>query len=178
MDKLRHLIEGKELYIWGAGNQGRGMARVLIENNIIPAGYIDSSPEMIGQTLNQLKVETPRFLAKGSKKNTFIIISAFFYEQEIATTCNAYGLINGIDFIHYSQLKSRDYSIDISGACNLSCLSCPRASKKKDAPSSGMMSLENFINVLDKIRREDPFVGNIQLYQWGEPWFNKVSSAR
>lgn len=173
METLRHHLAGKELYLWGAGNQGRGMARVLIENNIIPAGYIDSSPEMAGQSLTQIKVETPDILTKKVKEKIFIIISAFFYEQEIASTCNRYGLTKGSDFIHYSQLKFRDYSIDISGICNLNCLSCPRASKRKDAPASGMMSLENFKQVITKIRREDPFVGNIQLYQWGEPTLNK-----
>ena len=36
-----------------------------------------------------------------------------------------------------------------------------------------MMSLDNFRQVIDKIKTEDPFVGNIQLYQWGEPSLNK-----
>lgn len=36
-----------------------------------------------------------------------------------------------------------------------------------------MMNLATFKMVLAKIRREDPFVNNIQLYQWGEPTLNK-----
>ena len=36
-----------------------------------------------------------------------------------------------------------------------------------------MMDMDTFKLVLAKIRREDPFVGNIQLYQWGEPTLNK-----
>ena len=35
------------------------------------------------------------------------------------------------------------------------------------------MGLESFKQVVDKIRREDAFVGNIQLYQWGEPTLNR-----
>jgi len=36
-----------------------------------------------------------------------------------------------------------------------------------------MMSLDIFKDVLAKILSEDPFVRNIQLYQWGEPTLNK-----
>jgi hypothetical protein len=36
-----------------------------------------------------------------------------------------------------------------------------------------MMRLDTFKKVITKIRQEDPFVGNIQLYQWGEPTLNK-----
>lgn len=35
------------------------------------------------------------------------------------------------------------------------------------------MSFENFTKVIDKIKKEEPFVRNVQLYQWGEPTLNK-----
>jgi hypothetical protein len=172
VNDIKHLIAGRDLYLWGAGNQGRGMARVLIQNSIGPVGYIDRSPDLTGKTIGRIKVERPNIL-KNTSKNIFVIITTFFYEQDIASILKSYGLKHGTDFIHYSQLKPRDYSIDISGTCNLRCLSCARASFGRRASSPGMMSLESFKQVIDKIKREDPFVGNIQLYQWGEPTLNR-----
>ncbi len=173
INKLRSLIIGKKLYIWGAGNQGRGIARVLRANNIVPAGYIDSSSDMVGKVFLGLTVSSPEVISQRQDGSLFIIISAFFYENEIGEICRSRGLQQDRDFIHYSTLKPRDYSIDISGSCNLHCISCPRASRDKKKISGGLMSFEKFQQVIGKMKREDPFVGNIQLYQWGEPTLNK-----
>ncbi len=172
LNKLRIILQNKNLYIWGAGNQGRGIARILHENGIIPSGYIDNSYDMSGQSIAGIRVESPSIISEIPEGKLFIIISVFFYEQEISDTCQKYGLKQGEDFIHYSSLKPRDYSIDISGSCNLKCISCPRASKTKNSPSVKLMPLEAFCKIIDKIKVEDPFVGNIQLYQWGEPTLN------
>lgn len=173
LNKLRSLIEGKQLYIWGAGNQGRGIAQVLRANNISPVGYIDSSPDMFGKVLSGLTVSSPKIISQKQVVPFFIIISSYFYEKEIGAICTFHGLLQDKDFVHYSTLKPRDYSIDVSGSCNLQCISCPRSSREEKKPSAGMLSLETFQQVVGKIKKEDPFVGNIQLYQWGEPTLNK-----
>lgn len=173
LEKLRNTAAEKNLYIWGAGNQGRGMNRVLRENGFAPLGYIDNSPEMIGREVSGVRVESPNIISEIPKENLFIVISAFFYEQEISDICRSHGLKQGENFIHYSALKPRDYSMDISDSCNLRCISCPRASRRNTVAAGALMSLESFRAVIDKLKSEDPFVGNIQLYQWGEPTLNK-----
>jgi len=173
IDNLRTLIGERELYIWGAGNQGRGLARVLQENDFSVEAFIDSSPNVIGVKLAGICVENPELILSGDTDRIFIIIAVFFYEKEISDICTKYGLLKGRDFIHYSLLKPRDYSIDVSGNCNLRCISCPRGSLNTKKPSFGIMSLDNFKKVIDKLKIEDPFVGNIQLYQWGEPTLNR-----
>lgn len=177
IDLFRSLIAGRSLYIWGAGNQGRGIARVLRANNISPAGYIDSSPNLIGKVFTGLEVSSPSIISGRGEEPLFVIISAFFYEKEIGEICRSHGLQEDEDFIHYSTLKPRDYSIDVSGGCNLHCISCPRAAGDPRRPSPGLMSFETFQLVIEKIKREDPFVGNIQLYQWGEPTLNRKLPA-
>ncbi len=171
LEQLQENIVGRKVYIWGAGNQGRGIARVLSHNHIDITGFIDSSIDLSGKDVTGIPVLPPVELEESSPGHVFIIIAVFFHSQAISDDCLAMGLKEGQDFIQYWLLKPRDYSIEISGHCNLRCIACPRGTGKHS--SGGMMSLDDFKLVIDKMKREDPFVGNVQLYQWGEPSLNK-----
>ena len=67
------------------------------------------------------------------------------------------------------------YNIEIVGACNLKCPSCPVGntpmSTLGEARPKGVMPLEKFRRILDKIRREHPAPPNtvVRLFNWGEP---------
>lgn len=172
LKQLHKKIAGRKVYIWGAGNQGRGIAQVLISHQVVLAGFVDSSIDLADKEVAGLPVLPPNVLNNYSPEQVFVIISVFFHAQTIRNDCQAIGLTEDTDFIHYWILKPRDYSIDISGYCNLHCIACPRGSGKHVSPG-GMMSLDHFKKVLHKIKTEDPFVGNVQLYQWGEPSLNK-----
>ncbi len=116
----------------------------------------------------------PEHLQKKSAKDTFfVIIAAFFFKHEIAEYLESQGFSKDSGYISYDTLKPHDYVIEISGACNLRCIACPRADSHSATRPPVMMSLENFRRIIAKIRREDPFTGNVQLYQWGEPTLNK-----
>ncbi len=108
-----------------------------------------------------------------AQKSLFIITAAFFYERDIATLLEARGFVHGVSFLPYSALKPRDYAIEVSGLCNLRCIACPRSSRPPEGRNACMMPMETFTRIIAKIRREDPFVSNLQLYQWGEPILNK-----
>jgi MoaA/NifB/PqqE/SkfB family radical SAM enzyme len=61
------------------------------------------------------------------------------------------------------------YLIDVVGACNLKCPSCP-VGNYAEQPAKGFMSVEFFEKVLEKLSAEHP--GKrlfIDLYNWGEP---------
>jgi len=65
------------------------------------------------------------------------------------------------------------YLIDIVGSCNLKCPSCP-VGNYEEQPSKGLMSLETYIKILNKIYKEHP--GEkifVDLYNWGEPGLHK-----
>jgi len=164
----------RPIYIWGAGNQGRGICRALERYGVSVSGFIDRSPVLVQSGALGYAVISPDritdLLSAGAKP--FIIIAAFFFEKEIADECRRAGLVENEDFIPYSTIKPHDYSVEISGFCNLRCMSCPRAVKDRRRPPEGFMSLEIFGKVLDKIISGEPLVGNIQLYQWGEPLLN------
>jgi len=165
---------GRALYIWGAGNQGRGLCQAFIRQGIKPFGFIDTSSEM--QKLEPLGVQvfSPESVlqSKAISKKPFIIIASFFFETEIAQLCQNAGFVKFTDFIPYTAIKPFDYAVDISGICNLRCMSCPRAQRADERSEEGFMAYDTFTMVLDKIIAEDPFAGSIQLYQWGEPLLN------
>jgi MoaA/NifB/PqqE/SkfB family radical SAM enzyme len=167
--------QGRPLYIWGAGNQGRGLCRVLEGQRIAVEGYIDSSPQLHGTADNGRTIYAPANVLNSNSApdaRPFIIIASFFFDDQIAKKCEAAGLARGEDFISYTAIKPFDYAVDISGFCNLRCLSCPRAQRSDQHPKEGFMSPETFKLVAEKIKCEDPLAGSLQLYQWGEPLLN------
>lgn len=169
--RLLTCCKGRPLYIWGAGNQGRGLATVFEQHGVALTGFIDSSGLVQGTTVHGLPVENPERLLTVAlqQQNPYIIIASFFHTAAIMQRCHDAGLKETVDFIPYTKLKPYDYAVDISGYCNLHCSSCPRAERGSDHPPEGFMPLASFEKVVDKIISEDPFAGSIQLYQWGEP---------
>jgi MoaA/NifB/PqqE/SkfB family radical SAM enzyme len=168
---FKERIKSRDVYLWGAGQQGRGMQRLLEREGIPFAGFIDSSVGLQATNVQGAIVHSPGVLRDNPR--AFVIASAFFYDDAIRAQCESYGLGFGKDFVSYKDLKPLDYAVEISGVCNLVCMSCPRSARFEQHPTKGFMSVEVFEEVLDKILKEDPFVGNIMLYQWGEPLLNK-----
>lgn len=173
-DAIWEKLSDRELYVWGAGQQGRGIVPLLDRKGFVVKGFIDSSSQMQGQTLSGYPILAPAsaLFVENNRTKPLVIIASFFFEDDIRKECLALGLDKDSDIISYKSLKPFDYAVDISGGCNLRCISCPRASRKERHPPVGFMSPETFELVLEKILREDPFVGSLQLYQWGEPLLN------
>lgn len=172
------VAEGRKIMVYGAGGQGRGVVHTLQQCGIEPGGFIDRNPDLQGRTIAGLPVLTPAVLSEPDAPDAlFVIIAAYFFEREISAYLDASGFTHGLNYLPYSALKPRDYAVEVSGVCNLRCISCPRAERRPAQRNLAMMDLESFKQVIGKIRREDPFVGNIQLYQWGEPTINKDLAA-
>lgn len=174
LESLRAVIGNRQIIVYGAGNQGRGIAKTLRDHGFEPEGFIDKNPALHNRILAGLPVHPPEYIAgRNAADSFFVVIASFFFEREIAEKLELLGFSKGSSYISYSELKPRDYVVEVSGACNLRCISCPRARSRPDERTHAMMSMDDFRKVLAKIRREDPFVGNIQLYQWGEPTLNR-----
>ncbi|MBU0767457.1 radical SAM protein [Patescibacteria group bacterium] len=171
---MRTIIGNKQILVYGAGNQGRGIIQALSDQGFEPSGFIDKNPELQSRVLAGLPVHSPEYIMGQDASDTFfVVVASFFFEREIAEELEAQGFIKGNGYISYNALKPHDYVVEVSGVCNLRCISCPRAGSNSVERPPVMMSLANFRQVLAKIRREDPFVGNIQIYQWGEPTLNR-----
>ena len=160
----------REVYLWGARQDGLSMCRVLERLGRRPSGFIDSSVSLQGKTLLDYPVLAPDAVLERRPK-PYIIITSPFFADEIAERCLASGLVTPQDFICHAEIQRFDYQIDISGPCNLRCISCPQGNIGSTG-KSGFMDAATFARVLDKIVAEDPFVGAVSLYNWGEPLLN------
>ncbi len=62
------------------------------------------------------------------------------------------------------------YSVEVVGACNLRCRSCPVGNSPAEERPKGLMSTELFTAIIEKIAHETPSKNtSVGLYDWGEP---------
>lgn len=147
------------------------MCRVLERLGHRPAGFIDSSVSLQGKTVLNYPVHAPETILTKPGPKPYIIITSGFFADEIAEHCFKAGFRIPDDFISHAAVQRFDYQIDISGVCNLRCISCPQGNFNW-RPKPGFMDVQTYEKVLRKILREDPFVGAVSLYNWGEPLLN------
>lgn len=170
--QLKRLIGTREVWLWGASIVGCGMCRALERNGIAPKGFIDISTRLQGKGALGYPVRAPeQVLTPGASSSIFVVITSGHYEHEIIQSCTKAGLSLDADFISARRISPLDPSVDISGVCNLHCISCPRGNMEF-RPPAGFMKPAVYGQVIDKLLRELPFVGNVQLYAWGEPFLN------
>jgi MoaA/NifB/PqqE/SkfB family radical SAM enzyme len=166
------LIDGREVYIWGSMIVGQGVCRSLERIGVPIESFIDSSPTLQGRKALGYPIGKPDkgFTSVHSGKG-IIIVASGHYDLEIAACCEQAGLTKGQDYILCRELNDIDPSVDVAGLCNLRCISCPRGNENSDI-AKGLMSAETYSKVLNKLLKEIPLLGSIQLYTWGEPLLN------
>lgn len=165
-------LGNRKIHIWGARHEGYAALRALARIGLECSGYIDSSPSLAGSKAFGLSITSPDdFFSCHSPQQNFVIIASGFFADEISAHCIAMGWRKGSDFVVYGELRRLNYQVDISGMCNLRCISCPRGNwPRHRAP--GFMSVETYDALVRKILAEDPLTGIITLYNWGEPLLN------
>ncbi len=168
---LRRRIGGRPLYLWGAAQVGIGMLHSLERSGIEVRAFIDKRAALHGTELHGKPVMGPGEVLEGFLgARPFIIHTTFQYQEAIAAQCQAAGLEEGRDFLSYAQINPLDYQVVVAGICNLKCISCPLGNMPLHR--AGLMSAQTYGQVLDKILAENPMLGVIQLYNWGEPLLN------
>jgi hypothetical protein len=139
--------------------------------------FIDSQAERVKSNplIKGFPVYSPAQLDEVRKNylSPVIIIGTLYSQEKIIESCKSAGFLEDTEVIRFEKLSPISYWIDISGVCNLRCISCPRGQLHKNKPPAGFMSAGTFERVLDKIKYEDPTVNGVQLYQWGEPLLNR-----
>ncbi len=171
-DELKKKVVSRDIYLWGA-RHAYNTQKVLERNGLAIQGFIDSSPSLENTTMNEKTIYSPaKFFNSEMSNNAFIVVTSGFYFDEISDECAKEGMVHGEDFISYTEMQMFDYQVDISGTCNLQCVSCPRGNEPEHR-STGFMKIDTYKQVVDKILREDPYAGIVTLYNWGEPLLNK-----
>lgn len=170
---LNEMLGKKELFIWGARHEGYAASLVLKRIGIKQTGFIDSSLSLKGTSAFGHPIILPdTFFANYSNQNAFIIIASGFYADEISQICQKNYFLPTKNCMIYGDLRTFNYQIDVSGTCNLKCISCPRGNYPEHR-RPGFMSPDNYEKLIQKILKDDPYTGIISLYNWGEPLLNK-----
>ena len=171
--ELYNVLEGKRVYIWGARIVGIGLLRHCMARNIDVQHLIDSDASIINREILGKLVLSPEdfqdtYEKEPNKKECILIIAASTKEAEIINTIKKNMIVDDLKIITYSNYQRDFYTIDISGSCNLKCLSCAHSIEDHDTPL-GLMDYSNFTKVVDKIISEAPETSHVSLYSWGEP---------
>lgn len=169
ISEFQKIVGQRSLYIWGGGHFGITVLYALKRHNIHLAGIIDTYHA--GNILCGFEMLSPDTVLQNIDKEIFIIIATGLFENEVAAECVKNGLQENSDFISLTVLKPYHFEIEVAGFCNLRCLTCPQGNYPEKLRGQ-MMDLKTYTKVLDKLLEEVPFLGDIQLYSWGEPLLN------
>lgn len=169
------LFKGRKLYIWGAGQKGRGFRGALKRNGFTVKAFLDSSPLLIGTEYQGIPILDPKSILNNpaTLKASFILISSVDRKnKEMFALCQDAGLVKGKDFVNIQELSPFYPTVEISGVCNLRCISCPRGNSAHPPQKGGFMTAATYSKIIDKLIKEIPFLYLVDLYIWGEPMLN------
>jgi MoaA/NifB/PqqE/SkfB family radical SAM enzyme len=169
------LFKGRELYIWGAGQKGRGFMLALKRNGFKVKAFLDKSPLLIGTEYQGIPTFDPRQILDSPSvlKNSFILTASVDKKnREMFESCCNAGLIKGKDFVNIQELSPFYPCVEISGVCNLKCISCPRGNSAHPPEKGGFMNVLDYSSIIAKLIKEIPFLYLVDLYIWGEPLLN------
>lgn len=169
--RLRSLGD-RGIYIWGAHYRGISLCRKLKGLGFKVQGFLDKDQNLVGSEVCGLKVTDSADFWAAPPEEAFLILASLQNEAAMAATCRKFGLKPEADYLGIAALQPYNYYVDVAGACNLRCISCPRGNYPGPRPASGFMSAQNYRLVLDKILAEDPLAATISFYDWGEPLLN------
>ena len=169
------LIKQRSVYIWGAGQKGRGFRAALERNGIPAVGFIDSSPAIAeAEKIDGLPVMYPHEFFKCETPSTAFVLTASVDKKnaEIAEVLAKNGFSKDQAFSDIQTFCPFYPTVEITGICNLRCSSCVRADPGL-IPNGKYMSFEDYKLVIDKMVLDIPFVYLVDLYVFGEPILNK-----
>jgi wyosine [tRNA(Phe)-imidazoG37] synthetase (radical SAM superfamily) len=167
--QLHECTRGRDVYIWGASYYGGSLYRKCREHKIEVKGFIDKNPLLENIRIDGLTVFSLAVLEKYKEKKPYLILAAPTAAHQMESYCVKNGFVEGKDF--YSTKNSVEFFIDISGACNLVCPSCPRGNSPRNS-IKGFMDVELFKKVVDKVLIDEPGVPCLALFNWGEPFLH------
>lgn len=166
-------FKDRDIYIWGAGQKGRGFYMTLKRNGFEIKGFLDMSPLLKGKKVYGIDVYDPIEFLKSQNKNVFILVASVdIRNKEIFKICESFGLEKFRDFINIQHLCPYYPGIEISGVCNLRCISCPRSEQKYFPEKGGFMKASEYERIIKKLIIDIPFTYLVDLYIWGEPFLN------
>lgn len=101
-NRLKELLDGREVIIWGAGFYGASMARWFQDIGIVITCFCDNNVRLEGKVLNHIPIVHSS--NKRLSRNSYIVIANYAYELEIEKQLLESGLVGEENYILFSQL--------------------------------------------------------------------------
>lgn len=148
---------------------GIGFLRLARKHQLDVVGFVDSDSSLAGRKIDNLLISLPTIISslKAQYKNLAVVVAVSIKEDEIINSLKEFGMADR-DCIRYSDFCGVFFTIDIAGACNLKCPSCAHT-VPGISNARGLMSLDDFTKITEKLINEVGLVSHICLYSWGEP---------
>lgn len=166
---MHNIIADRDVCIWGCGLAGRLVLRQLRLMGIAVRFFCDRKSISEFDGIYVISIDEAMKLAKEDK--LFIIISSIPFCHEMVKYSLSMGLIKGIHFETYIQVRRPEAAISVSGCCKLFCSSCP-VGRTRCNDSERYMHLDKFKIIFNKLLREEPLLSMVDLSLWGEPLLN------
>tara|TARA_B100000700_G_C15056070_1_gene862891 strand:+ start:2328 stop:3617 length:1290 start_codon:yes stop_codon:yes gene_type:complete len=162
-------LNNRPILVWGARMTGMGLLRFSKKHNLNIVGFVDRDPSLIGRTIDNFKINKPNVIPslKAKHKDLLVIIAVALKEDEIINSLEEMG-VSKKDCVNYSEYCDQFFTIDVVGTCNLNCPSCAQSIAEIKNPV-GTMKLNDFKQVVKKMKEEVDMVTHVSLYSWGEP---------
>lgn len=171
----QRLFGGRKLYIWGAGQKGRGFWQALNRCGFTVESFIDSNSDMLTKSFMGVGTISPEtfFSLPRVQEESFVLTASVDIKNKVMfEELQRYGFERGVSFENIQTLSPFYPTIEVTGLCNLRCSGCVRSDKTM-IETGKYMSYENYEKVITKLVREIPFLYLVDLYVYGEPVLNK-----
>lgn len=175
VEEAKLLFGQRRLYVWGAGQKGRGFCDRLKQLGFSAEALLDSDAQLIGTTYRDIPIIHPNSLLddSGRTADSFVLTASVDskYRQMFAIA-DSKGWTRGVNYQSIQTLSPFYPTIEIAGLCNIKCSSCPRGDFEGLMEVGKFMSLDDYRRVITKLSTEIPFLYLVDLYVFGEPILN------
>lgn len=175
VDDAKRLFGDRKLYLWGAGQKGRGFHQALQRCGFRVEAFIDSNAQALPESFKNTNIISPQafFSLPEISRNAFVLTASVDKKNKVMfEALRSHGFEKGVSFESIQLLSPFYPTVEIAGVCNLRCSGCIRSDKSM-IDAGKMMSLENYEKVIKKLVREIPFLYLVDLYIYGEPILNR-----
>lgn len=171
-EAFKALVGNRKIYVFSVNVDGIGFMRRFTRLGLDVGGFIDSREFKDRMQRGKPVIHPDQFFA-GDARDVFVLVAAKHRPTRkwAIDLCERFGLERHRTYVTSIDLCDFQPTIEVSGICNLRCISCnmglPGANRR-----GGLMSAETYRRVLAKMSDEIPFLNSVYLYQWGEPLLN------
>ncbi len=171
-ETFKALVGNRKIFVFSVNVDGIGFMRRFTRLGLDVGGFIDSREFKDGMQRGKPVIHPDQFFS-GDARDVFVLVAAKHRPTRkwAIDLCERFGLERYRTYVTSVDLCDHQPTIEISGVCNLRCISCNMGLSGANK-RGGLMSAETYRRVLAKMSEEIPFLNSVYLYQWGEPLLN------